>query len=242
LNCVGCTVFSPLCDGGFADLNSFDKDIKQIGILTNGEVERIVLMGGEPLLHPQIIDFLKITRKYIKTGEIAIITNGILLLKQGVSFWGSCKTNEIRIYITPYPIKLDYEQIIKIAEKYSVNVEYFYMGNKTSFRKLPLNIEGKKDIIENFKRCTGSNTCVALRDGKMYGCQTIAYIDYFNSYFGQNFKVLEKDYIDIHTATSEDEILDFMCKPLPFCRYCDVDSMKFGIKWSISKKEIGEWT
>jgi len=39
-----------------------------------------------------------------------------------------------------------------------------------------------------------------------------------------------------------DEILDYLCKPIPFCRYCDWRRLKTGVKWSVSKKEISEWT
>jgi hypothetical protein len=63
----------------------------------------------------------------------------------------------------------------------------------------------------------------------MFACPTAAYIGWFNEYFKQDFKVTEKDYIDIHIAKNKDEILDFVCQPLPFCRYCDVSKMFFGM-------------
>ena len=241
LNCVGCAAFSPLCKDVFLEISSFERDIKRIGELSKGEIGYLRLSGGEALQHPKLVEILEISRRYLKKGEIAIITNGVLLNKQVASFWESCKANDIKIYITPYPIKLDIEPIMDMAKKYDVDLEWFSVGDKNFFRKLPLNIKGEGNIIENFKRCINSNTCVVLRDGKIYACGTPAVIKYFNSYFGQDFKVSEKDYIDIHTATSKDEILDFVCKPIPFCRYCDVDNMEFGIEWGISKKEIGEW-
>jgi hypothetical protein len=241
LNCVGCAAFSPLCKYVFMDINSFEKDIKRISELSGGEIEYLRLSGGEVLQHPQLIDFLTVVRKYLTKGEIAIITNGVLLDKQDEFFWQSCKRNDIKIYITPYPIKLKFERIMEIAKKYQVALEWFSAGDKISFTKLPLNINGNGNAVKNFKRCTNSNTCVVLRDGKMYACGRPLVVRYFNDYFGQDFKVSEKDCIDIYNVESIDEILDFVCKPIPFCRYCDIDNMKFGIKWGISKKEIGEW-
>ena len=238
LNCVGCSTFAPLCKNSFIDINSFERDIKQITAL--GQVEKMLLIGGEPLLHPNIIDIIEISRRYIKTSELLIATNGILLIEQNPKFWESCKTNNVKITITPYPINLNYERINKIAKEYSVDLTFFYIGDKISFVKIPLNIEGKGNIGETFKKCSSSH-CVTLREGKIYTCYRPSLIDFFNDYFGQNFKVSEKDYVDIFAAKDKDEILDFMCNPTPFCRYCDVDSMKFGIKWGISKKEIGEW-
>jgi MoaA/NifB/PqqE/SkfB family radical SAM enzyme len=241
LNCIGCVNFSPLHKSQkLMDISSFEKDIKRIGELTNGVVKSIMLMGGEPLLHPKLTEFFEIARKYIRIGEIGITTNGILLLKQDANFWESCKTNRIKIEMTPYPIKLDYERIIEIAEKYSVVLEYVVVGSRSYFNKTPMNIEGNYNINKNFKKCFNSD-CAALRDGKIYTCSRPSYISSFNEYFGQDFKVSEKDYIDIYAVSSKEEILDFMCKPLPFCRYCNVNGMDFGVKWEMSKKEIGEW-
>ena len=241
LNCAGCAAFSPLCKDVFMDINSFEKDIKRIGELSNSEIEYLRLSGGEVLQHPKLVDFLEIARRHLQKGEIAIITNGILLDKQDENFWKSCKNNDIKIYITPYPIKLKFERIVEIAKKHQVVLEWFSAIDKISFMKLPLNIKGVGDMVKNFKRCANSNTCVVLQNGKIYACGRALVVKYFNDYFGQDFKVSEKDYIDIYNVKNVDEVLDFVCKPIPFCRYCDVDNMKFGIKWSVSKKEIGEW-
>jgi organic radical activating enzyme len=239
LNCAGCNQFAPLREKKFLDISSFEKDIKRIAELSNGECD-LSFQGGEALMHPNITEFFDIARKYITTGEVSVITNGILLLKQAESFWQNCNKNKIKIFLSPYPIKLDLEKIIEIAYKYSVELEYTIAGKKSYFAKKPLNVEGKYDIVKNFRKCIMSN-CYTLRNGKMFACPTAGYIDWFNEYFGTDFKIAEKDYIDIYTAKSMDEILDFVCKPLPFCRYCDIDNIQFGIKWGISKKEISEW-
>ena len=40
----------------------------------------------------------------------------------------------------------------------------------------------------------------------------------------------------------EAKILEFLAKPIPFCRYCMVDKVKRGLLWETSKKDIKEWT
>jgi hypothetical protein len=81
--------------------------------------------------------------------------------------------------------------------------------------------------------------CVELRDGKIATCQTIQKIHYFNDYFQKNLEVTDVDTIDIHKAKSMDEILEFIARPAPFCRYCNVKWTH--IKWDTSKKDISEW-
>ena len=238
LNCSGCSTFSPLVDNSFVDAKSFENDIKHITKL--GYVEKMELIGGEALLHPNILELIEISRKYIEKGELSLVTNGILLLKKDEKFWESCRKNKIGIKITPYPIKLDIDKILEFAEKYDVNLGYYYGGSKIHFCKYPLNMDGRGDMNKNFNRCD-SSCCATLRDGKMYICCRTYSVKFFNEYYGQEFKVLEKDYKDIYAVKDADELLDFMCKATPFCRYCDLDKSKFGIPWGITKKEIGEW-
>lgn len=238
LNCSGCSTFSPLIENSFVDKNSFENDIKQITIL--GNVENLEFIGGEALLHPNILDLFDIARKYIQSGNLVLVSNGILLLKQDTLFWESCKKNKIKIYITPYPIKLDYEKITDIAEKYEIDLNYYYSGTKSFFVKTPLNIEGRANVIKSFEKCMSSN-CATLRDGKLYSCYRPYCIRFFNEHYNKNFKVTENDYKDIYAVKDVNELLDFMCKAPPFCRYCYMQEMEFGIPWSVSKKDISEW-
>lgn len=238
LNCIGCSTFSPLVDNSFVDISFFEKDIKRMSEL--GDIEMMELIGGEVLLHPNIMELLEVSRKYIAMGKIALVTNGVLLVKQGVDFWESCKRNNISIKTTPYPIKLDIEKIIEMAERYEVDLSYYYGGSKIFFVKYPLNIDGKDNVIKNFSRCD-SSVCDTLRDGKMYSCYKSYCIKFFNEYYKMDFKVSEMDFKDIYNTKDLDELLDFMCSPTPFCRYCDLNNSKFGIPWGISKKDIKEW-
>jgi hypothetical protein len=108
-------------------------------------------------------------------------------------------------------------------------------------RKKLFDLSGKQNVKQNFKLCYMSNECIQLYNGKLYTCATVSYVDFFNEKFKQNLKVSSDDYIDIYKAKNKDEILNFLSKPIPFCRYCDIKKTKHGIKWEITKKEIGEW-
>jgi hypothetical protein len=64
----------------------------------------------------------------------------------------------------------------------------------------------------------------------------------FNKYFNQNLVVSDADSINIYAAKSMDQIFDFLCKPVPFCRYCDWKRCETQIPWHTSIKQISEWT
>jgi hypothetical protein len=105
---------------------------------------------------------------------------------------------------------------------------------------MKLDITGSRDYRKNFNICTQSNSCINLRNGKLYTCPTIAYIEDLNRYFNQNFEVTCQDYIDIYKANTIDQILDFLSKAPSFCRYCNIEQCN-QIQWDYSKKELFEW-
>jgi hypothetical protein len=51
LNCCGCDNFSPLAKETFADIRVIEKDCARMSELTEGRINEIQLLGGEPLLH-----------------------------------------------------------------------------------------------------------------------------------------------------------------------------------------------
>lgn len=244
LKCWGCDHFAPLAKEKFASITDFENDIKRLSSLTNKELEIIKLMGGEPLLHPEIIQFMKISRKFFPNTRIEIVTNGILLNKQNEEFWNACKENNITIVPTKYPLNVDYDRAKETAKNNAVKYEYY--GNretalKTSYH-IPLDIEGKQNTTENFANCFHANNCVMLKNGKIYTCTVAPNIEHFNKYFGYNIPLSERDGIDIYKVENINEILEFLAKPVPFCKYCNVKERSFGHEWGISKKDIKEWT
>jgi len=244
LNCRGCDNFSPLAPEVFADITVFESDSKRIAELSNGRVQEIQLLGGEPLLHHQVIDFMQIARKYFPKVAIKIVTNGTLLLKQKEAFWDACRQNAIEIVVTKYPLKIDYEAIKQLAEKQGITFSFY--GTTADIAKnmqcMPLDLSGRQNARDSFLRCSRANRCVSMDNGRIYTCSLIPYIKYFNAYFGENLPVTEADYMNIHKAKNMDEILNFLCRPMPFCRFCNQKGMIWDIGYGTSKKEISEWT
>ena len=241
LNCKGCNHFSPLVKEYFVKLETFENDFSRLSELAGRNNENIDLMGGEPLLHPEIARLLDIARKYFD-GPINIVTNGVLLKKMGMDFWESCKRNRIKIKVTSYPIKLDHRELRRIAKMHSVKLSIrMQFMNKHVWCRLPKDMEGKQDIIDNINLCLVVNFCIYLRDGKLSTCCLPLLICYFNEYFGKNIEVMENDFIDIYKAKNIEEIYNFLCRPMPFCRYCKIRQWEVGTKWDFSKMEISEW-
>ncbi len=242
LNCKGCGSFAPLAAESFLDLDEYTKDAMRLAEISNGVAHHINILGGEPLLHPELIDFLKITRRLFPVGNINLVTNGILVLKMADEFWDTIRECDIVLAPTKYPINVNYEEIEKVSKKKQVKFRYF--GNATienNWIHTVITDRGDRNELHSFLVCGNANDCTVLRNGKLYPCPRAAKIELFNNYFKTDFKITPKDYIDIYKDVCLDDIMNFLSRPIPFCRYCN----RFAhnrCSWEAGKKQIEEWT
>ena len=249
LNCKGCSHFSQLAKNELANLEILERDYARLSDLSDKIVGKIHLMGGEPLLHPKVNEIMILTRKYFPDTKIKLVTNGVLLPKQNDEFYKTAAANHIIIAPTPYPLKINWDSVNAKIAKYGCEFEWFDGGEpeQKTFRRFALDENGKQNARFNFMCCGMANTCVLLRNGKLYTCSIIGNIQHFNRYFekkGELKKALEvskNDYIDIYKARDYNEILQFIAKPAAFCRFCKVDEWIETGTWEQSKREINEY-
>jgi len=73
--CKGCSHFSPISEVRFASLSEIERDLKRLKFLFSN-IKVIRLLGGEPLIHKDIVKFLYMVRDIFKNANIYIATNG----------------------------------------------------------------------------------------------------------------------------------------------------------------------
>lgn len=136
LNCFGCNHFSQIAEKEFPDIEIFKKDMQRLSEISKGIVGTFRLMGGEPLLNPNCIQFFDITRYFFPKSAIWLVTNGILLDKQNEDFWNSCQRNKMQIRPTKYPIKINWDLIKDKCDQYDIPLIFFNNGEleKTSWK------------------------------------------------------------------------------------------------------------
>jgi MoaA/NifB/PqqE/SkfB family radical SAM enzyme len=237
LNCSGCSHFAPLVPGEvYADVDVYERDLHRMRELFH-DIYQISLMGGEPLLHPEINSFIDITRQAFPQSKIAIFTNGMLLKSMPESFWQMCNASRARIKITQYPIALDFKSIKQFVKSKQVQIKIPKEVN--TFYQF-INLRGDSDPQKSFRTCRAMYTAPFLSDGKIYPCSFAPHVHYFSEYFNQTISASSKDYIDIRASTTPEDILTFLKQPIPLCRWCK--ERRTPIPWHISKKAIEEWT
>lgn len=244
LNCKSCGSLSCLADEEFLDIEEYEKDIRQLSLLSNGEMHHINILGGEPLLNPQISEIVLMTRKWFPHGIIRVITNGILLGKMNDDFWNILKDNDITLSPTRYPIKIDYDMYEKKANEFGVCYKLFgdiKEKEENNWIHPTMELSGDRNEVHSFLHCWQANNCSVLSHGRIYPCPVIPNIKYFNKRFNTKLYVSEKDSINIYKVKDIKEIMEFLAKPVPFCRYCNTFKND-PVSWGVTEKKITEWT
>ncbi len=245
LKCRGCDNFSCLVkENNFYDINVFRKDLLRLKELFENHVERITLLGGEPLLNPELGGYLTFARETFPHCELQIVSNGTLIMKQDDALWDTCKETAARFMITKYPIPYDYEKALIFLQQKGVDASYAY-GTGETLKTLyvrPLNIRGTSDPRKEFTHCGRANGCISLKNGYLYTCTFIPNIYAFNEAFGTKLDIGKSDGINIYEdGITADAIMKFLATPVQACRYCDNFHWRTGMKWETSKGKIGEW-
>ena len=96
LNCAHCDHFTPLSKPCFIPVEDILSDFKKLKRIFDN-VGKIYILGGEPLLHPQLLELFSPLREIYPKSELIIITNGILLEKMGKDFWNALKEYKISL-------------------------------------------------------------------------------------------------------------------------------------------------
>ena len=244
LNCQSCNHFSPIATCHYIDKEKMRDDLKRMNELFGEEIRNVMLLGGEPLLHPSISELMYVARDSLPSAHLQLYTNGIKLPQMDEDFWVACKENRIEILITKYPIKFDYSKCDEVAKANDVQLGCNWESAeriKTTY-KLPIRREqgDEKKKYTNFVLCDHANRCVVVRDGRIYTCPFAAYIDLLNKFFNTKYPELHKNSISIYENDSN-TIKEFLRKTNPLCSYCDVEAYQWNIPWRTSEKRIEEW-
>lgn len=235
LNCVGCSHFSPIANPWFENIENFKRDFSYLAELTHQEVGIIRLMGGEPLLHPNLQLFLQECRKLFPLTRIELVTNGILIkkLKNQLIQW--CNDNYIVICISDY-------NIFNVSEALE-GFKYTRYYGKTDLYNISLDLTGNQDPQYSFNNCDlHINRWDYFQHGRFYPCCIGGNITIFENKFGIKL-INNQDEISISIYDhSLDEIESFLNQPNNLCKYCNTMLRQKNYTHFIqSKGDIKEW-
>jgi hypothetical protein len=164
--------------------------------------------GGEALLHPKIVELVKVAKASGISKCVAVLTNGRLLHKMPEEFWQSIDFLRVSVYPN-----LDWTNIgiAKVkALKYG-----FALGITESdqfFKQF-----SKTPVPDAFKRCPWKKECFVVHEGKFFLCPQSAF-------FPDRFMELPEgtDGLPLNESLTEENLTGYINRKLPFqaCTIC----------------------
>ena len=240
LNCKYCTSFSPLVTKEKTSPKEIERDLlrmKDQGFLPR----EISFEGGEPLLHPQILEFIETARDTFPSAAVVILTNGTLLKNFEESFFKKLSSLNCKVIIDSYFEENDFFSFKEIANKVNLSYEIHPCFSEGGyFFNLNLNPSTKSySFGENFRSfisCEKANKCITLLNHKLYTCGLAAYIFRLNEYFRMNYP---DSGINIYEHEG-DRIAQFLARPCALCGYCNFPE-EMHQNYRLSAREKEEW-
>jgi len=221
LSCYACDHASPLLPRKFATVEDFARDFEALADVFHSKQLRIV--GGEPLLHPQLFDFLKEARRIGIADAIVLITNGVLLPQMPDQLWELID----QLWVSVYPgikSKFDEEKYTEICKARDIRLEVWRVDK---FYRTIINdrIEDPALVKKIFQECkmVSEYSCHTVHEGRFYKCSVAPFMGPRLALRGVDFNNYETDGISLHNNPTLYEDIDRCLNgptPLAACSFC----------------------
>lgn len=243
LSCYNCDHASPLLPPKFASLQEFERDIGALAKIM--DLRELTLIGGEPLLHPQLLDFIRIGRDSGIAEKIVVFTNGVLLHTMPDEFWEL--TDILRV--TRYPrVKqgMSAEEIEAKCARFGVECDMNLFVPQFGRTLLNRPIEDPALVEGVFRDCKMAHEwqCLALHEGKFFRCSVAPFMDKRLRLLGIAFDSHSADGVKVSGNAhlrEEVEAALTQAKPLKACTYCLGKSGRMAPHRQLNRQGCKEW-
>ena len=231
ISCAGCISLSDFKRDGVAPYSDIVNWVNYWSQYIEPEV--VTLFGGEPLLHPRILDICQLVRSKWSTSTIRLITNGYLLDRVDYKEWFNYGPFEMQVSIH----RADHEHLINDHIKKILTCRHGWEVTKPdsaghekiswAIKDFRLYKSWFKDFIVPFKDnmqpwmsdpaeahsiCGAPNTPI-LYKGKLYKCPAVA----------NAIDLAGKNWFDYQACEGTDTLADFIAnigRPESVCGQC----------------------
>ena len=251
LSCKGCTTFSDLVHKNFVPWATGQAWLTPW--LNRLDIQAIGIMGGEPLMNPDLKAWLRGIRSLLPNAQIRFVTNGVLLDQ---NWWVVDLLDELGNAVLKISQHIESDTLNNTINKIMVSREWeptvdfgisrwrsssgllFQVSKPTRFLKTFRNeyndmLPHNNSPEEAFKVCV-QKKCPMLYNGRIWKCGTLALTPGVLQRFGNPNLAQWQDYIDpgLEPDCNNVQLMHFVNnfgRPHSLCRQCpsekDVNSM-----------------
>jgi organic radical activating enzyme len=176
LKCANCCNMSPLVGEKFLSVSEVQAFIGRMSQFLVADVVKI--MGGEPLLHPELPAMLRVLRESGIGERVRLFTNGLLLPSMPETFWEALDELTISNY-TSAPVKPAVLAMVRErAKRHDFVLNVKPVDEFTQVLSPRFERDGER-TQRTFERCWLRHRCLVVRDHRFYMCTRAAYADDF---------------------------------------------------------------
>ncbi|HUY50262.1 MAG TPA: radical SAM protein [Streptosporangiaceae bacterium] len=175
LRCRACAYLSPVMPPMTVPPTQIERDLSALARYFHASEARV--LGGEPLLHPELVSVLKAIRASGVSDTIRIVTNGLLLARMPAGFWQLADEVSVSVYPGRHPGEDVIAVAARMAEKHGVRLRmkcfrYFRESySELGTRNAPL-------VERIYRTCQMANVwrCNTVLTGHLYRCPQSAFL------------------------------------------------------------------
>lgn len=240
LRCVRCNAFSNIAEEAFYLPERLEKDLKRLSIMVPN-IKVIKLIGGEPLLNPDLTECIKISKKYYPYARVSIVTNGLLIRKLDAEKIKTIKENDVGISMTLYPaLHNSIDDIVDCLREQGIRFNIFRSGDYF----VPILNETGKYNPNDIKKQEDKVKCIVMFNGKISRCAPGLNIDVYNKKYGKNFPA--DGIYNIHDDEMNGErLVKHLDDSFELCRFCNgcynLNELQYGEPWGINSAKWDDW-
>ncbi len=219
LSCYGCDHASPVNAEEYLSVEELRRDLAALSPVYH--VFEFRLTGGEPFLHPELMEVVAAIRGSGIADKITLVTNGVLLHKASEELWKRID----RLVVSIYPgvkRRLSHDDLRDLAHRHGMLLWHKPTDEFTI--KLLHSRNGDDDLVKAiYDTCTLKTSCHTLHHGRYFKCSPSPFMPNWLRRVGVGApvwpgdSVLVRDNPDLH-----EQLKAFLSceEPLGACRYC----------------------
>lgn len=219
LRCVQCSNVSPFNKPKNLSVQEVESMFRFVKKHLNPDV--IKILGGEPLLNPEIGAIVEKIKEIFPTKPLRVITNGLLINRFSEDSFAKLDQLWVSNYCTVPNSKRNIERIFALARKFEMVLN---IKEVTEFSKvIPDSRLSSIQAEDSFRNCWMRHRGLMIRNGRFFKCTRPAYIDdYLKTTKQMTTDYAEKDGVPVSACDFNDQVLDLLNSntPLVTCEYC----------------------
>lgn len=216
LSCAGCCSLSPALPPRFTRPEDLARDLDLAKKTVAPRVFKLV--GGEPLLHPEVVALARVARRSGVAPEVSLTTHGFLLERAPDALFDALDALTVSLYPRPALPEDAIAHITARARAHGVRLNWKRQDHFVTMDRAA-RCEDPEENRRVWDRCWLRERCHLVRDGYFYACTRPVH---FGSYHGAAFDP-RGDGVPLEpTDSALPRVLAYLSRPEPLaaCALC----------------------